>query len=68
MGKKLTDKNRLSIVNSELCKEWDYDKNGDLTPDNVSYGSNKKVWWKCKKGHEWEGDIYKRAKCKPNDL
>jgi hypothetical protein len=51
---KLTDKNRLSIVNPELCKEWDYDKNGDLTPEDISFGSNKRVWWKCREGHEWE--------------
>jgi len=50
---KLTDKNRLSIVNPELCKEWNYKKNGNLTPENISYGSGKKVWWKCRKNHEW---------------
>ena len=33
----------------ELAMEWDYEKNGVLTPENVSYGSNKKVWWICPK-------------------
>lgn len=28
----------------DLLDEWDYDKNGELTPDDVSYGSGKKVW------------------------
>ena len=27
----------------ELVKEWS-DKNGDLKPDKVTYGSNKIVW------------------------
>ena len=27
--------------------------NGDLTPNDVSAGSQKKVWWQCSKGHEW---------------
>ena len=69
MGNKLTDKNRLSIKYPELCKEWDYNKNGKLRPENVSYGSDKKVWWKCSRGHSWEREIFgrtsriKRNKC-----
>ena len=31
----------------EIATEWDYEKNYPLTPSDVSYGSNKKVWWKC---------------------
>jgi hypothetical protein len=29
-------------------------KNGDLTPEDVTPGSHKKVWWVCEKGHEWQ--------------
>lgn len=43
-----------------LLSEWEYEKNGDLTPDNVTYGSHKKVWWKCEKGHEWQAIIKSR--------
>lgn len=47
----------ISLVkhNPELLKEWDYEKNNKLglTPDTVSYGSAKKVWWKCPKGHSY---------------
>lgn len=28
-----------------LLKEWDQEKNGNLTPENVTAGSGKKVWW-----------------------
>ena len=46
----------------ELLKEWDYDKNIDITPETVTVKSNKKVWWKCKKcGHEWQAKIAKRT-------
>jgi len=31
----------------ELAKEWDFEKNGELKPTNVTYASGKKVWWKC---------------------
>lgn len=44
-----------------LRNEWDYEKNGDLLPENVINGSDKKVWWKCKRGHEWETRIYLRT-------
>ena len=45
--------NDLATTHPEFAKDWDYDKNGDLTPDKITYGSTKKVWWKCDKGHEW---------------
>lgn len=37
----------LSEVFPDLAKQWDYERNEGLTPDDVSYGSHKKVWWKC---------------------
>lgn len=37
----------LAEVFPKLAKQWDYGKNGALTPETVSYGSNKKVWWIC---------------------
>jgi len=59
---KLTDKNRLSIVNPELCKEWNYKKNYPLTPSDVSHGSSKKVWWLCNKcNHKWKSMIKNRG-------
>ena len=36
----------LAEARPDLAKEWNYEKNGDLKPEDVSYGSNKKVWWK----------------------
>ena len=43
----------LAETNPELAKEWDYEKNKGLTPDLISSGSNKKVWWRCKYGHSF---------------
>ena len=63
--------NDLATINPELAKEWNYKKNGDLTPQKVTANSNKKVWWICKNGHEWEAIISNRnrrnskcSKCK----
>ena len=36
----------LADERPDLAKEWNYEKNGDLKPEDVSCGSNKKVWWK----------------------
>jgi predicted secreted protein len=59
---KIVVSNSLTALNPELAKEWHPTKNGDLTPDKVGPGSNKKVWWKCPKGkdHEWEAIIISR--------
>ena len=57
------DDNSLLMVNPDLCEEWDYQKNR-TTPDMFLAGSNIKVWWKCKKGHEWKAAIYERNKGK----
>ncbi len=46
--------NDLQTSNPEIASEWNYDKNGDLTPQMVTYGSPKKVWWKCACGYEWQ--------------
>ncbi len=52
--------NCLATTHPELSKEWHPTKNGDLTPNDVIAGSERKVWWICKNGHEWEDGIYKR--------
>ena len=50
----------LSSENPSLAKEWDYEKNGKLTPSMVFPNSGKKAWWKCEKGHEWAAVIASR--------
>ena len=31
-----------------------------MKPEFIPYSSNKKVWWKCEKGHEWEAVVSSR--------
>ena len=38
--------NSLAEVHPELVSEWS-EKNLPLTPDDITFGSNKKVWWKA---------------------
>lgn len=44
-----------------LLDQWDKSKNGNLTVHDVSYGSHKKVWWRCKNDHVWETPVYSRT-------
>jgi len=59
-NRKLCKDNCLATLNPELSKEWNYEKNGDLTPYDVFLNSTKKVWWICEKGHEWISDVHHR--------
>ena len=52
--------NDLQTANPALAKEWNCEKNKDLTPENVTFNSNEKVWWICKNGHEWQATIARR--------
>ena len=53
--------NDLATTYPELAKQWHPEKNGTLTPAMVPSGGNKKVWWRCEKGHEWQAHIYCRT-------
>lgn len=44
-----------------LLVQWDAKRNLPLTPDQIPYGSRKKVWWICEKGHSWEAAVYTRS-------
>ena len=45
-----------------LVKEWQPTKNRDLTPNDFTYGSNKKVWWLCPQGHSYNLTIKERTR------
>ena len=45
-----------------LIKEWHSTKNGTLNPRNVKPGYNRKVWWVCENGHEWQATINRRLR------
>ena len=65
-GFKVVKSNCLATTHPFLAKQWHIPLNGDLTPNDVTFGLNKKVWWKCDKGddHVWESTIGNRSKGK----
>lgn len=53
-GRLVNEQNCLATTHPELSSQWHPTKNKELTPQNISFGSTKKVWWICEKEHEWE--------------
>lgn len=51
--------NDLATLYPTLALEWS-EKN-QLKPTEVTYGSRKKVWWKCSYGHTWKARISDRV-------
>ena len=63
-GKRLLPgKNDLASVQPNVAKEWNFEKNDDVVPEEVFAYSNKKYWWICPKGHEWQASPNARSKC-----
>ena len=53
--------NDLASQYPAVAKEWHPTKNGSLTPEQVAPASNKKVWWICDKGHEYQATVASRT-------
>ena len=60
-GRRVNEENNLLAVNPGLAKQWYQRRNKYLKPDQVTPGANKKVWWKCEKGHIWQAKIADRS-------
>lgn len=44
-----------------LAVEWDSEKNAPLTPQDVTPGSHKIVWWRCQNGHSYRSAVKTRV-------
>ncbi len=56
----IVGKTDLQTVNPELAKEFNIEKNIGIKLCDLSIGSGKVVWWKCKRGHEWRTSVLNR--------
>jgi very-short-patch-repair endonuclease len=59
----LNKRKPLSLFESEspALKEWDYTKNGTITPHDVPVYSDRKSWWICGRGHSYEARVANRT-------
>ena len=53
--------NDLATKNPALAAEWHPTKNGDLTPNDITLGTDQKVWWLGICGHEWNATVLSRS-------
>ena len=53
--------NDLASQYPDLAAQWHPTRNGDLTPDQVLCGSNRRVWWQCPQGHQWSAIVKSRT-------
>jgi hypothetical protein len=60
-GRYPTPEVNLRTQGPEIAREWHPERNGKLTPDDVTRGSHTKVWWKGKCGHEWKATVNSRT-------
>ena len=63
-GKKACYDNTLLAKYPIIAHEWHPNLNMPLQPNEVTAGSTKIVWWKCKHGHEWKTSVARRTKKK----
>lgn len=62
--KVISGENDLATLRPELLSEWDYEKNDliGIAPNQVFLNSQKKVFWKCPKGHSYEMKVGYRSR------
>jgi hypothetical protein len=58
-GRVVVPSNCLATTHPELAAQWHPIRNGSLTPQNVTFGSSRRVWWRCLTvdEHEWNVSI-----------
>jgi len=59
--KLLAGVNDLATRFPDIAAQWHPTRNGDLRPDQVSAGTDAKVWWWCEQGHVWEAVVGSRT-------
>ena len=55
-GRRVSITNSLANLFPKIANQFHPTLNGDLTPETLTAGTGKKVWWKCPEGddHVWE--------------
>ena len=51
---------RYLCDNLDLMSEFDYERNTGVDISQLTSGSHKQLWWKCKLGHSWPAAVSKR--------
>jgi hypothetical protein len=59
---RVCETNSLLTTHPDVAAEWHDENNGPLTPRDVTAGSSKHVWWRCRAcGHDWLSSVTNRV-------
>ena len=53
--------NDLASLEPKVARQWHPTLNGGLTPEQVTAGSRRSVWWQCPEGHVWKARVHSRT-------
>ena len=56
-----SSENDLASQFPAIAALWHPEKNGKLSPQQVTPSSNRKVWWRCEKGHDYRAAVGART-------
>jgi cytochrome c-type biogenesis protein CcmH/NrfF len=58
------DSNSLRTTHPKIASQWHPTNNNGITPEDIVAGSEKRFWWKCRKGkdHVWESSVSNRLR------
>jgi hypothetical protein len=54
--------NDLATTHPHVASDWHPSKNKEITPQDVTQGVTRKVWWLCKKEHEYQMMISEKSR------
>jgi hypothetical protein len=62
-GKKVDETNSLATQYPEIAATWHSQKNAPITPDDVTWGTNKKFYWQCEKedSHVYQAPVVNKT-------
>lgn len=62
-GRAVAPETSLRALFPEIARQWHPIKNDPLTPDQVTCGSSRRIWWVCplNRAHVWPTVVNKRT-------
>jgi hypothetical protein len=57
----LPGENDLATLRPDLAAEWHPSKNKNFRPSDCTISSGRRIWWRCKEGHEWQSVVSART-------
>lgn len=61
-GRYIPFEKSIATLHPEIAAEWHPTRNDRLKPEQVAPQTNKRFWWQCKFGHEWQSKVNYRTR------